>query len=505
MYIAHICSELAPIAKVGGLADVVYGLAKAHAKVGHQVEIILPKYARIDYSFLTELKVDYSDLWSFEGYQRYSNTIWSAKLDSIKIFLIESSHPGHYFDREDIYGYEDDVDRFIYFVRTALEYLFKSIKHPDILHLHDWPTALAPAMYQDMYLPLGMPKCRTILTIHNLEHQGRCSPRTLSKAGLRAEGYLSPDKMQDPYSPITINLLKGGIQYADAVTTVSPTYEKEIQTPEGGCGLDAVMRKASSKLSGILNGIDPDVWDPTTDSHLVKRYETTVISSDEDFQKIARAKQENKRFLQTYFGMEETEAPLVTCITRLVRQKGTALIKECLLRTLELKGQFILLGSSAPPEIEREFIELQRLLATNRHAVIHLNYDEKLAHLLYAGSDLIVIPSLFEPCGLTQIIGLRYGTIPLVRSTGGLVDTVFDIDTSLLPIEQRNGFTFDFPDVSGVHWALDRAINYKQTKPELWQKLMRNAMSADYSWDRAAKEYLQIYEGAPSLRRALLM
>ena len=393
MHIVHLVSELAPVAKAGGLADVVFGLAQATQSKGHTVEVILPKYDCLDYTELSNLKPVFRELWSYDGPHRYHNTIWSAEVQGINVFLLEPHHPGHFFSRGMIYGCPDDVDRFIYFSRAALEYLFKAGKNPDVLHLHDWPTSIAAVLYKEMYVPLGLQVKNTVLTIHNLEHQGKCSPQNLLSAGLSGEDFLTPSKMQDPFLPNHLNLLKGGIEYADSITTVSPTYEKEIHTIEGGCGLQSLLTKYQSKLKGILNGIDYDYWNPATDLHLPHRYTLKNATT---------GKQGNKKELRKRLGLKDSKGPLVCCISRLVPQKGPELMRYALQKALNQGSQCIVIGTTPLPEIAAEFQAVKNL-------VLQLNYDEALAHLTYAASDLIVIPSLFEPCGLTQMIALRYG------------------------------------------------------------------------------------------------
>ncbi len=492
MHIVQIVTELCPIAKVGGLADVIYGLSKELSKQKHKVEIILPKYDCLNYGGLKNLKVEFRELWSYEGTHQYNNTIWSAEIDGLKVLLVEPHHPQYYFSRGIIYGCHDDIDRFVYFSRTAIEFLFKSGRQPDAVHVHDWPTALVPVLYKEMYKPLGFKTGGTVLTIHNMEHQGRCQPFNLTRAGLRGDSYLEPDKMQDPYSSSHINLLKGGIEYADKITTVSPNYEKEIQTPEGGFGLEEALIKNRKKLKGILNGIDEDFWNPEKDPHLVHKYSTYSIDKHK-LPKLLDAKKENKRQLRTHFGLKETDAPLIGSVTRLVPQKSPELIKYALYRTVEKGSQFILLGTSPILSVQKEFEALQEEFKNNENVSVLLDIDEALAHQIFAASDLVVIPSLFEPCGLTQLIALRYAAIPIVRLTGGLADTVFDIDTSSKPAEMRNGFTFDFPDRKGIDWALTRALDCFKRDKQKWQSLLVNGTRQDFSWKHSAQDYLSLY------------
>jgi len=500
MYIVQIASELAPIAKVGGLGDVVYGLSKELCRLGHQVEIILPKYDCIDYSSLKSLKVAYRELWSFDGPQRFNNTIWSASFDGLKIWLIEPHHPNYFFSRGLIYGTNDDIDRFAYFSRTAVEFLYKSGSNPDVLHCHDWPCAIIPVLLKDMYRQLGFKYGGSVLTIHNLEHQGKCSPNNLTKIGLRGQDYLSKEKLQDPSNPALINLLKGGIVYADKITTVSPTYEKEIQTPQLGFGLNEVLVKYKHKLKGILNGIDENFWDPAKDQHLVVHYNTHKIDSSKKMAKILEAKKKNQHHLRTHLNLKDENRPIVATVTRLVQQKAPDLIEHALYRTLEKGGQFVLLGSTSIPQMQKRFSDLMLKMQNNENVAILLNNDEAHAHLIYAAADMFIIPSLFEPCGLTQLIALRYGTVPIARMTGGLVDTVFDIDTSKRPKTKRNGFTFDLPNPAGVNSALDRALQCWAEDKEKWQNIMRQGMACDFSWKHAAPEYISLFK---SLSREL--
>jgi starch synthase len=404
------------------------------------------------------------------------------------VLLLEPQHPGYYFSRGSIYGSPDDVDRFIYFSRASLEYIFKSGKNPDIIHIHDWPTALVAPLYKEMYIPLGLRVKGIVLTIHNLQHQGKCSPQNITRAGLRGEDFLTPSKMQDPFLPSNLNLLKGGIEYSDFVTTVSPTYEKEIKTVEGGCGLNSLLIKHSNKLRGILNGIDFEYWNPETDPLLPVKY---------NVKNAEKGKLANKAELRKKMGLKESKGPLVCSISRLAAQKGPELMAYGLKKTVEKEGQFVLLGTPSNAETDAQFKTLQKDLSKNKNALIHLQYDEQLAHLLYAASDMILIPSIFEPCGLSQMIGLRYGAVPLVRFTGGLADSVFDVDTSKKPENERNGFVFDFPDTSGVDWALDRAFKYYKDASK-WSKIVERGMQCDYSWSRSADAYLEIYNQVSS-------
>jgi starch synthase len=467
MYIVQIAAELAQVAKVGGLGDVVYGLSKELIRLGHHVEILLPKYSSIQTSSLQDLKIEIPSLKTPLG----EIALWSAKLENLDLKLIDSPHA---FTGSKIYGHPNDLDRFLLLSQAAIAYLLHIKNKPHVIHMHDWHTALIPALQKNHGT---LKTIRSVLTLHNLEYQGECDPAQLSQLQLE----------NIPSEP---SFLKMGILYAEALTTVSPTYEKEIQTPLGGFGLDTLLAAHAHKLTGILNGIDPTFWNPKTDSFLSKAYSLNSIHD------ILEGKAENRLFLQKHLGLAHDKKPLVISITRLVAQKGPQLIKHALFKTLEQGGQFVLLGASGPQDILNEFQELQTQLSNNPNASINIDQNEELAHLIFASADLIVIPSFFEPCGLTQLISMRYGTVPLARKTGGLADTVFDSDTSDHPLSKRNGFTFDFPDTAGVDWALNRAFHTYHNDADHWKTLIKNGVSLDFSWKESVHRYLKVYRGA---------
>ena len=299
-----------------------------------------------------------------------------------------------------------------------MEFLYQTHLQTDIIHLHDWPVALIAALYKEMYEPLGFHCKGIVYTIHNLSFQGQCSPKILTRLGLFGEEFLQPDKMLDPVYPKTINLMKGGIEYADSITTVSLTYEREIKTISGGFNLQQTLIRNQHKLTGILNGIDGETWNPAKDPFLIAKYPTATKTK---FAEVLKAKEENRKILCKHFGLKNKKAPLVVSVTRLASQKSPELILHGMQRILKKGGQCLLLGSQASPEFESELKKLR-----GDDFSFFLKHDESLAHLVFAGADMLLIPSLFEPCGLTQMIALRYGTIPIARKTGGLADTVFD-------------------------------------------------------------------------------
>lgn len=460
MDIIHIGAELAPVAKVGGLADVLHGLSRAFLQKKHTVTVILPKYNTLQLNLVDHLEVlAPTQLVKIQNHE-YVNTLWRGVVDSIPVVLIESHDPCGFFDRKMIYGCPDDCSRFAYFCISALEYI-KTLK-PNIVHAHDWHTALIPVLIKENFPEIS---ARTIFSIHNLAYQGICSQMELEHFGfkfpkLKSEG--------------CYNLLKGGIIYADHITTVSPNYAREILSEEIGGSLQPVLKKYQKKITGVLNGIDYDYWNPEKDPLLPFHYSFCSLEN----------KKKVKTALKKRVSLADENTLLVGAITRLVPQKGPELIKAALLRTLENGGQFILLGSALDDETYARFYNLKRKLAGSQHVHLELTYNEELSHLVYGGSDLFLVPSLFEPCGLTQQIAMHYGTVPLVRETGGLVDTVF---------EEKNGFLFGPPTAEAISETVDRAFEVWHEKPKLWQTLIENGMKENFSWVKPAEEYLKIY------------
>ncbi|MDR3625017.1 MAG: glycogen synthase [Chlamydiales bacterium] len=492
MYIVHIASELSPIAKVGGLADVVSGLSKELKLKGLHVEIIIPKYDCVDYSQVKEFKIAYHDLKSYYDGTWVSNTVWQGLVDDITVFFIEPHNETTFFSRGEFYNCSDNVDRFSYFSRASLEFLLRTGKNPDILHCHDWHTALVPLFYQEIHKSLGLSIKGILFTIHNLEHQGQASYLILDRLGLSGHYFLNPNRLQDPHNPSFVNLMKSGIIYSDYFTTVSPNYAKEVQTIEGGCGLHQTIQNYNYKFDGILNGLDYQYWNPETDSYLPTHYSLKQMS-DKDVISFKNHKAANKFFLKKRLSLKGDARPLVGCISRLVPQKGIHLIENALFRTLEKGGEFILLGTSPDPVTTERFHKLKFNLANNSHVHFELQYNEELSHQIFAGCDFFIVPSIFEPCGLTQLIALRYGTVPIVRKTGGLADTIFDMDYADKPFEERNGFTFDHPDKMGVYSALDRAIDNWYNHTDSLQAITLQGMLMDFSWNLPSKEYIDFY------------
>ncbi|XP_011007517.1 PREDICTED: probable starch synthase 4, chloroplastic/amyloplastic isoform X3 [Populus euphratica] len=483
--IIHIAAEMAPVAKVGGLGDVVTGLCKALQKRGHLVEIVLPKYDCMQYDRIHNLRALDVVVESYFDGKLYKNKIWVGTVEGLPVYFIEPQHPEKFFWRGQFYGEHDDFRRFSLFSRAALELLLQSGKKPDIIHCHDWQTAFVAPLYWDLYAPKGLNSARICFTCHNFEYQGTAPASELASCGLDVHQLNRPDRMQDNSAHDRVNPVKGAVVFSNIVTTVSPTYAQEVRTAEGGKGLHSTLNFHSKKFVGILNGIDTDAWNPATDTFLKVQYNVNDL----------QGKTENKIALRKFLGLSNADVrqPMVGCITRLVPQKGVHLIRHAIYRTLELGGQFVLLGSSPVAHIQREFEGIANHFVNHHHIRLILKYDESLSHSIFAASDIFIIPSIFEPCGLTQMIAMRYGSIPIVRKTGGLNDSVFDVDDDTVPPQFRNGFTFSTPDEHGVNSALDRAFNYYRNNTEVWQQLVQKDMSMDFSWELSTSQYEELY------------
>ena len=487
MNIVHITSEWAPMAKIGGLADCVQGLATTLAQQGETISVFLPFYSHLNKEDFAPLEIALSPFIVAQNGTAYTNTIWKTAREGVTFFLVAPHSPNDYFDRGVIYGEKDDIARFCYFAKVTLDYLLHCKKTIDILHIHDWITGICAPLYKERYRALGLQIKGIITTLHNLLYQGICPPKTLTRLGLPGHLVLTDDKMRQPKRFRRLNILKGAIVYSDFLTTVSPSYCKEIQDKRG-FGLGPLLIKRDNQLQGILNGIDTAYWNPSSDPYLKENYPHNLA----DFAHVLRAKQANRTALSLQLGLKERQTLLIACVTRLAEQKGPALIQSGLITALRKKGQAVLLGSIVEKKWKKSFLQLQqRFQGDDAH--FYFGFDEALAHLIFAAADLILIPSLFEPCGLTQMIALRYGTLPLVHHVGGLKDTVFDADNRAIPPEQRNGYTFPLFSEKSLNDALDRAFDTFDFNKPVWHQMMRCGMHQDWSWTRSAASYLKLY------------
>ena len=475
MNILFTASECYPFAKAGGLADVMYALPKSLAKLGHDVKVVIPRYYIIDRSKLEHVP---GVLIANMGGKDYYAGVFKSYLPNsgVEIYFIDYEL---FFGRKGIYtdengvGYADNGERFAFFSIASLMLVKLIGFKPDIIHANDWHTAAQCALIKTRFRD-DFKDTRCVLTIHNLQHQGMFDGSLMELLGIGWE-HFNPFEFE---ALGCVNLLKGGIKFADAITTVSPKYAQEIQTPEFGFGLHEHIKAHAYKLYGILNGVDYDVWNPKTDKYIAKNYDIDDLSG----------KGECKRDLQNLFGLEvRDDIPIVGFIGRFVKQKGIELIAAVIDKLLDLPLQIVFLGSGE--KWAEEFFS--HVSATRSNFRVYVGYSDELAHKIEAGSDLFLMPSLFEPCGLNQIYSLRYGTLPIVRAVGGLDDTVENFDPYT-----KNGWGFKFYDATPealfntVKWALETWL-YDKDAIEI---MIRRAMSKVFSWDESAKKYEEVYK-----------
>lgn len=474
MHIVHVASEIAPAARVGGLADVILGLGRELIRQGHQVTLILPKYKCLDLEHIENLSLLNEEIPSFWKGSDHFNRIWIGKTGGVRAIFIDPHTP--FFQRDSIYGYEDDIDRFLYFSRAVLDFLVKKEIHPDVIHLHEWQSAAIAPLAKTVYA--GRVHSKIVLTMHNLEYQGLCSPSNLEDIGLDA---LCPDNTR----PELMNILKGGIMHADALNTVSPTYSRQVLTEQFGFNLHTTLQRYQDKFKGILNGLDYNFWNPAEDRYLPCQY----TADDQLFEKKRLAKDSLRKRLS----LKDDNRPIIGCVTRLVPQKGLDLIKHTLTYAEGNGAQFVLLGSTSNPKVHEEFSSLKKKYHNHPNVHLVLQHQEELVHQIFAGADIMIVPSLFEPCGLTQLIALRYGSVPIVHKTGGLADTIYDVDYSGKPFAETNGYSFDSAEIPKLEEALERALKCQRCEPGKWQELVMNGMKQDFSWSRTVKQYLDLY------------
>ncbi|MGB8703078.1 MAG: glycogen synthase GlgA [Thermosynechococcaceae cyanobacterium] len=486
MYIVQIASECAPVIKAGGLGDVIYGLSRELELRGNTVELILPKYDNMRYDHVWGMHCAYQDLWVpwYGGVIHCS--VDCGWVHGRLCFFIDPHSGDRFFNRGHYYGALDDHMRFAFFSKAALEFLLKSNKRPDIIHCHDWQTGLLPVMLYEIYQHHDMWTPRVNYTIHNFRHQGVCGADVLWATGLNREDYyFAYDRLQDNHHPTALNFMKGGIVYSNFVNTVSPHHAWEARFSDVGCGLQATLEIHQSKFGGILNGIDYEVWNPDGDRYIPAHYTVENFAD----------KKLNKKALRERLLLEDSDKPVVCYIGRLDDQKGVHLVHHAMYYALNHEAQFVLLGSATEPNINSWFWHEKHFLNNNPNCHLELGFNEELSHLIYAGADIIVVPSNYEPCGLTQMIGLRYGTVPVVRGVGGLLNTVFDWDyDEFHPSEERNGFVFFQTDQSAVESALGRALDLWTKTPDLFQQLAIQGMKCDNSWHHAGEKYEGVYE-----------
>lgn len=469
MRVAFLSSEAVPFAKTGGLGDVAGALPKALVEEGEDVCIIHPLYDTTDRRLLDELVFDNLEVEWF-GQTRRVN-VWLSRAAGAPAFLIDAPV---YFSRGKIYGETDDHFRFAFFSRAALSLLGRLGQAPDVLHGNDWQCGFAVAWLWAGRMWGGfLARTRSLLSIHNLAYQGLFDP-----ADLWRMGYRHGEEMNVFLSNGTASSLKAGLMTCDAISTVSRRYSFEIQGPEQGYGLDWLLRQRSDRLIGITNGVDYDVWNPQTDPHIGAHYSAEDLSG----------KRECKLQLLRSFGLpEEPDRPVIATISRLIAQKGYDLIKQAAGQMLETGAFLVALGSG-----EHEYESFLQALrdAAPRRVGVYKGFNEPLAHQIEAGADIFLMPSLYEPCGLNQMYSMRYGTVPVVRATGGLDDTVEQFN----PLTgDGTGFKFENYSARALIDKIREAL-YWYTQAAAWRKIQQNGMRVDNSWQAAARKYVSVYQ-----------
>jgi starch synthase len=491
LHICHISAEMAPFAKVGGLADVVTGLSRECLARGHTVEVLLPYYGALDAACLGEVthELDF-DVPSGKPqggageYFPMQSSVYRATVAGVPVALLrpkgnDAMFRGPYGTQ----GGAPELQAYLYLCRAALEYLKITGRQPDVLHVHEWQASAAAMLYWEVYAGAGLWRPRVMLTIHNMDSTGECKADEFAWSGLDGSPFMARERALDErtvgHNPERMCLLKGGIVYANAVTTVSRTYRDE--TLRGGAGwLGTALASHAGKYTGVVNGIDDEAWDPSADP-----FTPTPFSSDN-----LAGKADCKRFLQMGLGLTvDPNKPLIIAVSRLVAQKGIALMLHAAGRAEALGAQFVLLGTGGAAN------QFHALAGNTTHPNVRvmLMYNEALAHCLFAAGDITIVPSSFEPCGLTQLVGQRYGAVPVVRRTGGLADTVADVDAS--PAGAGSGFVFDGNDSGAFEGALARAVRMCADRPEEWRALVQAVMRKDVSWAAPAEQYIDLYRG----------
>ena len=481
MKIAFVVTEAVPFVKTGGLGDVAGSLPKELEKSGCEVKLFLPKYYTVDdEKYDMHYNRDIGEIPVRVNNITRSVHIHQNKLPNSNVEVNFIDCP-HFFHRRAIYTNDNDEDeRFILFSKAVIETLQKMGWSPDVIHCNDWQTGLIPLFIKDNYSwDKFFDHVATLFTIHNIGYQGKFPESVLSKAEINQSLFY-------PNGPVEhdglVSFMKAGIIFSDLLNTVSNKYSHEILKPEQGAGLDPVLRTRKSDLYGILNGVDYDVWNPETDEHIPYKYSVGNLEE----------KINNKKFLLEYFKMPfNVETPLIGIISRMVSQKGFDIFAEVFDDLMKLNAQWIILGAG-----DDYYEGLLKSLAYNLPEKVgtYIGYNNELSHLIEAGADMFLMPSLYEPCGLNQIYSLRYGTVPIVKKTGGLADTVQDWDDLMNSnLDNGTGFTFGNHTGEALFSAVQRAINNFENK-DVWKKIQHNGMTKNYSWSHSAEQYVELYK-----------
>ena len=474
MKILFAASECVPFVKTGGLADVAGSLAPVLAEKGNDVRVILPKYAAIPEKYENEMRhvLDYEVQM---GWRRQYCGIESLEMNGVTYYFVDNRY---YFGRNYIYGMGgDEYERFAFFCSAALSCLPLIPFEPDIIHANDWQAGMIPALLRIQYNHLPQfEKIRTVMTIHNLQYQGIFGIKDVQDVLSLPDSLFTDDKLEYYGSA---NFLKAGIVYGDEITTVSPSYAEEIQTSFYGERLDGLLRARRNHLTGVLNGIDTEEYDPATDNSIIARYTAEDPSG----------KAINKRVLQEQLGLEvRPEVPIVGIVSRLSNQKGLDLVDYVIADIMREDVQLVVLGMG-----DSRYVNLFSWAEQNYPGRVAARFamDHQLAHRIYAGADIFLMPSQFEPCGLSQMISMRYGTVPIVRETGGLRDTVLSYNDYT---GAGNGFTFFNYNAHDMLHTIQRALHYYWNRKDIWQLLQQRGMNGDFSWKHSAEMYASLYQ-----------
>lgn len=481
-----VSAESAPFAKVGGMADVVGSLPMALRNLGQDARVVMPGYGQIRHE-----KYNITPLFDFQFTHRNGTSevkVFTTTHDGVPFYFLQA---WPYFGQEHtVYTeYSWDVPRFIFFNQMVMAFAWEMRQRfdwfPDVFHVNDWHTGLIPFLIEESRWSPGWREAASMISIHNMAYQGNYAGGFLFEAGI--PGRHQPDLV---YQDLTDNLLAIALGYSTVITTVSPRYAIEIQYPYMGYGLDGMIRRRIADVFGILNGIDTETWNPETDPKLHVNY---------NIENFAERRFLNKMWLQRYVNLpERAETPMIGMVSRLVAQKGIDLLVPALRRLMwERDVQFIALGTG-----EYEFETMMWHLGNdyyNRGARVMLKYDDAAAQNIYAGCDIFVMPSHFEPCGMGQMLAMRYGALPLVRETGGLADTVENYDNS--DGGRGTGFVFSWQQSEAVYYTLRWALDTYHNRADAWQRMQARAMSQDFSWDKSARQYIDLYERAIRMKR----
>ena len=486
MQVLQVSSEAALLAKVGGLGDVVTGLSRELLRQHVDTVLLLPRYGCIDFSHLESTGKKEKFETFFDG-RTHEGIVEFFRLQGFLPVVLLDTVDGTWSKREAIYGTSDETSSFIAFSKACSDWLQQTTHRFDLLHLHDWECGFLSALITYGWRSSHKAP-KTMLSLHNLEYQGKCAHHQLSEGWTDIFKAVPKGMFDDPWDNCA-NLLKGGILSSDLLTTVSKTYAREIVTPEGGKGLDKVLSMRESDLFGIVNGIDTDYWNPETDRFLNRHY-----SSHDSIEEILDAKKAIKQKLFSDLEIDRSlvEVPLISSVTRLVHHKGLFMLHELFSHLKEHDAAGLILGTVYDSDTRDKFKSLDSKLIEEQRGRVLLKSEEALAHRIFAASDIFVVPSLCEPCGLTQLLALRYGTIPVVRKTGGLADTIFDYQHHL-PQGSGNGFVFERADPQAAMEALTRAVTLYKKAPKSWNHLVKAGMESDFSWSKPAQAYISLY------------